>query len=319
MRKLFGLVLIFCMMLTVSAQDEDITTAQDLADENGQFVMVDDVELYYVTEGDNSNPAVILIHGFGGSTFTWRDNISVIADAGYYVVALDLPPFGLSDKSAEISHTREAYADYVVGLMDSLAIERASIVGHSMGGGVTAYLAVTHPERVDKLVFVAGGVASEEMETTETDADASSPLGAFASLDLDPDGMVQIIENTLVPATFASLIESAYYDASIMTDEVIAGYARPIQIDGWANGFVAYWLTEDSDSITLDDFVEAIDVPVLIIWGEEDTWVPISMGFAMNDALDNTILITYPQVGHVPMEETVEAFNSDLIAFLEGN
>ena len=144
-----------------------------------------------------------------------------------------------------------------------------------------------------------------------------SPLAFLSNIDLESESAAFILEAALVPATFASIIETAYYDASIMTDEVVAGYARPIQIDGWAAGFIAYWLAEEEHPISLDDLVAVADMPVLIIWGEEDTWVSIEMGIAMDAALDNTTLVTYPNVGHLPMEENIEAFNADVIGFLD--
>ncbi|MEO1646268.1 MAG: hypothetical protein AAFR67_13840, partial [Chloroflexota bacterium] len=94
MKRIALIFALLWLMGVVGAQDDEVITPQDLADDNGAFAIVNGAEIYYVSEGDPSNPAVVMIHGFGGSTFTWRDNIGVIADAGYYAVALDLPPFG---------------------------------------------------------------------------------------------------------------------------------------------------------------------------------------------------------------------------------
>jgi len=321
MRKLVFLIVFFLSVSLVYAQD--YVSPEELADEDGYFAEIDGVSIYYIERGDSSNPAVILIHGFGGSTFTWRDNIDAIVDAGYYVIALDLPPFGLSDKNPDIGFSRWDYADYVAGLMDVLGIESATIVGHSMGGSTTAYFAVQYPERVDNLVFVAGGIFDASLtgsDDNEADGDSGgSPLAILSSIDLESDSAAFILERALVPATFASIIETAYYDASVMTDEVVAGYARPIQIEGWAEGFIAYWTTEEENPISLDELVEVADMPVLIMWGEEDTWVSIEMGYAMDDALSNSTMISYPEVGHLAMEENIEEFNQDVITFLDGN
>ncbi|MGB7341826.1 MAG: alpha/beta hydrolase [Phototrophicaceae bacterium] len=317
MRNLFWFILLAVIMsVPVSAQDE--ITLADLADEDGLFADINGASIYYIARGNPDDSAVMLIHGFGGSTFTWRDTIDVLVDAGYYVVAFDLPPFGLSDKSPELDYSRRAYADIVAGLMDELSIETATIVGHSMGGSTTAYFAVAYPERVDKLVFVAGGVfeASSANDNEDTASSGGSPLGFLSGIDLDSEQAVFIIETALIPATFASIIETAYFDSSIMTDEVVAGYARPILTDNWGAGFIAYLNAVDENPISMDDLVEAVDMPVLIMWGEEDTWVPIEMGLMMDEVLANSTLITYANVGHLPMEETVDAFNTDLIAFL---
>ena len=170
MRKILILMMIFCSDVLILAQG---VSPQDLADEDGQFAEINGASIYYIARGDVSDPAVILIHGFGGSTFTWRDNMDAIVEAGYYVVALDLPPFGLSDKNPEIGLSRRDYADYVAGLMDFLNIETASIAGHSMGGSTAAYFAVQYSERVDNLIFVAGGIFDAELvEDSEADGDS---------------------------------------------------------------------------------------------------------------------------------------------------
>ena len=319
MRKLVFLLLLLSVGM-VYGQSEYVSP-EELADEDGNFAEIDGVSIYYIERGDSNNPAVILIHGFGGSTFTWRDNIDAIVEAGYYVVALDLPPFGLSDKNPEIGFSRRDFADYVAGLMDELEIETATIVGHSMGGSTTAYFTVQYPERVDNLIFVAGGIFDASLTGSgdnEADGDSGgSPLAILSTIDLESDSAAFILEAALVPATFASIIETAYYDASIMTDEVVAGYARPIQIEGWAEGFIAYWTAEEENPISFDDLIEVADMPVLIIWGEEDTWVSIEMGYAMDEALTNSTMITYPEVGHLAMEENIEQFNQDIITFLD--
>lgn len=318
MRKIILVLLILLMSTIVSAQR--YLEPEALADADGQFADIEGVSLYYITRGDIDNPAIVLIHGFGGSTFTWRDNMDALVDAGYYVIALDLPPFGLSDKSPDIGYSHTDYADYVAGLMDSLELESATIVGHSMGGSVSSYFVVNYPERVDNLILVAGGVFEGTRNRSEEDEEMQdSPLGILGTIDLESESAATILRFSLVPATFASLIESAYYDASIMTDEVVAGYARPLQIENWTDGFIAYLLAEEANPITLDDVVEVADMPILIIWGEEDTWVPIAMGEAMISRFSNTEMVTYANVGHVPMEENIEQFNQDIIDFLANN
>lgn len=321
MRKIILTVLILLISISVSAQH--YVDPETLADEDGYFADIDGISIYYIARGDVNNPAVMLIHGFGGSTFTWRDNIDAFVEAGYYVVALDLPPFGLSDKNPDIGYSHEDYAGYVAGLMDTLDIESATIAGHSMGGSVTSYFVLNYPEQVDNLIFVAGGVfdrtqGSRDSED-ESETDGNSPLGILGTIDLESESAVNILRLSLVPATFASLIESAYFDSSIMTDEVIAGYARPLQIENWTEGFIAYLLADDAPAITLDEVTNVADMPILIIWGEEDTWVSIAMGHAMNDAFSDVEMVTYAEVGHVPMEENIETFNTDVIRFLDEN
>lgn len=320
MRYFILSIVVFIFCLSAAAQDNLYRTPQELADKNGQFADVEGVSIYYVAYGQPENPAVILIHGFGGSTFTWRNNIEVIADSGFYVLALDLPPFGLSDKRPELDYSQSWMADLVAGFLDELGIETATIVGHSMGGAVTAQFAVRHPERVDKLIFISGGIFDAEAQNAASpnEENESSPFAILASLDPESPFAVTAIRALLTPETFTNILRSAYYRKEVVTDDVTAGYQRPLQIENWAVGFLAFQQAEETAPILLPDLAAVSQsVPVLIIWGEEDTWVSLQMGEAMRATLSNVTFITYPETGHLPMEENTTQFNEDIIAFLQ--
>jgi pimeloyl-ACP methyl ester carboxylesterase len=319
MQKLIYMaLLVFVWCLPGLAQPPEFKTPQELADADGKFAEIAETTIYYVVRGDATHPAVILIHGFGGSTFTWRDNMDALVDAGYYVIALDLPPFGLSDKGADLPYTRSWMADTVAALMDELGVETATIVGHSMGGAVTAYFAVQYPERVDNLVFVAGGIFEAVASDTAQEDESASPFALLNSIDPTSPFAAILMRTLLTPEVFTDILSSAYHNQAVVTDEVAAGYQRPLQIEDWAVGFLAYQQAEDDTPVTLAELA-ATNLRTLIVWGAADTWVNIELGQAMNAALDDVQMITYPDVGHLPMEETPLTFNADLIAFLQGN
>jgi len=329
MRKFIALVLLLLSFTLTTAQDDNIPLPpQELADENGEFVTVDGVELYYIAQGEPENPAVMLLHGFGGSTFTWRDNIDALTDAGYYVVAFDRPPYGLADKNPELVYSPIFYADLTAGLMDALEITNAVMIGHSAGGGVIAHFAVNYADRVDGLVFVAGAVrppdADAEAESTpEADTDGGSPVGGLFEMAsaLDPENPLAttLVRNFVTPEIFVNLLSSAYGDDYVVTDEVAAGYARILRVEGWEAAFLNLFASGNPDDTPLDfETLRAIPAPVLIIWGEADTWVPLRAGRVLNRFFEDSTLITYPGIGHLPMEEAIDNFNADLITFLDG-
>lgn len=319
MKKTLRVIAVIAIILTIgtSMAQDDFKTPQELADPDGKFVMIDDVEIYYIAQGPEDGPVVILIHGFGGSTFTWRDNISVLADAGFYTIALDLPPFGLSDKNPGLDYTRSWMSDLVAGLMDELGIESATLLGHSMGGSVVAYFAVQHPQRVDKLVFVAGGIGyqmTENDQGSESNSQSESPLSLLGQIDPESPLAGPTLRLMLTPEVFTEILLSAYYRKEVVTDEVAEGYQRPLLTEDWPLGLLNFASAEELNPLTLDDLAESIIWPVLIIWGEQDPWVSIVMGEAMRDSLPNVTWITYPQAGHLPMEENTTQFNQDLLA-----
>jgi len=110
-------------------------------------------QLVHVEQAGSGEP-VVLLHGFGASTYSWRKVMPALAER-YRVVAIDLNGFGYTQrpKSRE-SYTREGQAKLVMDTLDALGIARAHLVGHSYGGGITLYLASRHPERFRSMVLV---------------------------------------------------------------------------------------------------------------------------------------------------------------------
>ncbi len=320
-----GLIL---LPLIVLAQSDPAAPrpAAELADPDGQFIEIDGISIYYIERGDPADPAVLLLHGFGGSTFTWRDNLDALAAAGFHVIAFDRPPYGLAAKSAELDYTPAYYVELTAGLMDAWDLNTAALVGHSAGGGVIAQFAATYPERVTALVLVAGAVALEadtntaELTPTEEAQPDASPLGslfgAVSALDPDSPFARTLVRTLLTPERFTDLLTSAYYDPTIVTDEVSAGYQRVLQVEGWEGAFLKLFTAPPQQSPLAVEELEALTIPTLLMWGAEDTWVPLTAGERLMELIPNAELITYPLVGHLPMEEAVEAFNTDLIAWL---
>ena len=117
-----------------------------------RFVRVGE-QLVHIEQAGAGEP-VVLLHGFGGSTYSWREVMPALARS-YRVVAIDLNGFGYTQrpKSRE-SYTREGQGKLVLAVLDALGIERAHIFGHSYGGGLTLYLASRHPERFRSMVLV---------------------------------------------------------------------------------------------------------------------------------------------------------------------
>lgn len=328
MKLKYVIPVVVILLLSVTlliAQNRQTFPAEQLADPDGQFIEVDGLSIYYLERGSPDDPAVILLHGFGGSTFTWRDNMDSLAEAGYRVIAFDRPPYGLSAKSTEIDYTNATYVAITIGVMDALTIDSAVLIGHSAGGGVIAQVAAAHPERVDGLVFVAGAVAvegenwMEQPESGEQDSAGSSPMGGFADIasGLDPDSPLAraAVRTLITPERFTDILQSAYYDPEIVTPEVAAGYQRPLQVIGWEGAFLKLFTTP---RLPEPLSVETLQwqIPTLLIWGREDTWVPLQAGERLSEVIPDAQLLIYDQTGHMPMEEQVTQFNADVIAWL---
>src|SRR5260370_42449022 len=115
--------------------------------EHSWFTTVAGVRVHYQEAGDENAPPMILIHGFISSNLVWNETFLSLARAGFRVIAPDLPGYGYSDKPSDGQYTIDAQAYAVVGLMDRLGIDQATIVGASYGGAVAATIALDYPER----------------------------------------------------------------------------------------------------------------------------------------------------------------------------
>src|ERR1700730_9529001 len=129
--------------------------------DHSRFAEVDGVGVHYQEAGNASDPAVVLIHGFSSSTLVWSRVFLRLAGAGFRVIALDLLGYGYSGKPRHGQYTIESQARMVVGLLETLGIERANIVGSSYGGAVAATCALDYPHRVRELVLV-GAVTNND-------------------------------------------------------------------------------------------------------------------------------------------------------------
>lgn len=325
--KLLVIFIIFALASTVYAQTETVPP-ETFADEDGQFLDVNEATLYVIDRGETDAPAVMLLHGFGGSTFSWRYTIEPLVEAGYRVIAFDRPPYGLADKGTDIDYSSENYVELTAGLMDALDIESATLVGHSAGGGVITNFWLTYPERVDALVLVAGAVRTENVETFAPETEASEPeQSVFAPLfnivaRLDPDAPAarQLVERLVTPEMIEGIVYGNYYDESLVTQEVLDGYTQSVRVDNWQGAFLKLLSTPEGITGERDySALAEIDIPVLIMWGEEDAVVPYYVGQALHVYMPESELITYPLTGHLPMEEARDDFNADLVGFLNDN
>jgi pimeloyl-ACP methyl ester carboxylesterase len=276
-----------------------------LADPNGAFIEIDGETLYYV-HAPGSGETVVLIHGFGGSTVTWASLVPALAAAGYDVYAIDLLGFGLSEKGWRYDYSHAAQARRVVQFMDARGIDRADIVGHSMGGDVAAYIALNYPERVNRLVLVSAAilVGDTRLSVPQFVLDVSF-LRQWARL---------VMRHVLAPE-FEGLLLGASYDDAMITPEIEAGYRRALNTPDWDLGLLG--IMRDMNRSTLPAPLSDIQAPTLILWGTEDTWVSPQDGVRLEQMIPDATRVELARAGHLPMHEVPEAFNAELVAFLD--
>jgi len=278
-----------------------------------RVITVSGLETVVAEAGDAADPALVLVHGFGGSTFGWRSVMEPLAAQGWHVVALDLPGFGLSEKTWSRSYAHEDQARFVLATMDALHIEHAVVVGHSMGGNVVAWMRELAPARID-------GVALIDAAIVEPGAASGAPgAGASTATILAVPQVRRIgriaLRSLFSDALFGELLSSAFAVKSVATPTTIAGYAASSHLENWDLALLGIVRDGAANALPrpisaiLGDAGGGVDVPpMLILWGAEDSWVPLDRGAALHAALPQADYVVLPGLGHVPFEEDPAGF-----------
>lgn len=287
----------------------DTVPPQDLADPDSHFIAVNGLQIHYKTAGAGQ-PAIVLLHGFGASVFSWREVMEPLAALGT-VVAYDRPAFGLTERPLTWEedanpYTPEAQVELVVGLIDVLRLNSVILVGNSAGGAVAVQTALEHPERLEALVLVspaiyegggAPGWIRPLLNTPQLDR-----IGPLLARQISQRG--------------DALLESAWYAPSAITPDIRAGYRRSLQADNWDR---ALWeLTKASRRPGLTDHLQNIRMSALVVTGDDDRIVPADRSVRLAGELPNAELVVIPNCGHVPQEECPDPFLDAVINYIDG-
>ncbi|HXZ29542.1 MAG TPA: alpha/beta fold hydrolase, partial [Dehalococcoidia bacterium] len=162
MLALLFVVCVLPYLIPLGEPQADISP-DELVSEHGRFLDIDGVRIYVEEQNpESSQAAIVFIHGFGGSTFSWRHNVPFFASQGYRVVSLDMKGFGLSYKDFASDYSHPAQARLLADVLARMGVNQAYLVGHSMGTSVMLYFAHLYPEKVLGLISVDGAVSLHE-------------------------------------------------------------------------------------------------------------------------------------------------------------
>jgi pimeloyl-ACP methyl ester carboxylesterase len=259
----------------------------------GRLVDLDGETVHYVDHG--SGPPVVLIHGFGGHTYSYR---SLIPDLSrdHRVVALDLLGFGYSERVPDADYSHEAQAGRVLRLMDALGIQKACVVGHSMGGEVAMRVAADAPGRVQRLALVAS-VSGDRLPT------------------LPPTPLLRAFLPFLSRFLGKRMFRRAFFDESKATEEVWQEYHRPATIRGSMDGL--YNILKHTRRDPPISFA-SITAPVLLMSAEHERIIPGWMSRRLSERFSAAEHVVIGDAGHVLLEERPAECNAVLRRFLDG-
>ena len=251
-------------------------------------------KIHYVEAG--SGPNVILLHGLGGDSSNWAQTVPALASR-YHVWVPDQIGFGASDKPL-IDYRVATLVDFLEGFCKKVGIDKAAVVGNSLGGWAAVDFTLAHPGRVAKLVLV------------------DSAGYSFAKSEVKPTRQMLAVLNPSTVEAAKAVLNLILANKALVNDTsaemLFAEHLR--KNDG-------YTIDQFLDSIfrgedVIDGKLGAVTVPTLVLWGREDHLVPLVSGEQFAKDIAGAKLTVLDGCGHVPQMECAKAFNAALIEFL---
>jgi pimeloyl-ACP methyl ester carboxylesterase len=225
----------------------------------GSFVQIGKLKIHVWEMGDGY--PVVLIHGFTGTAYDWRFNITTLAKQ-FWVHAFDLPGFGYSEKPLDFKYNADGYSDFVHSFLDSRGIDKAVLAGNSLGGHVALNTCARYPDRVSGLVLIDSGGYPESKSFLLFNLMKTPILGNLMMQFISPSTIGQALRKNIL------------YDASFATDDVITDYYNVYRTANARKIPPVVVKNMTADEIRTPETVKNIKCPTLIIWGEQDKIIP---------------------------------------------
>lgn len=266
--------------------------------------------LHVEVHGSDAGSGVtfVLLHGYGGSTFSWRTWWPTLARRGRTVL-VDLKGFGASPKPDDPRYAPDDHAELVLGVIHQLGLRRVVLVGHSMGGGVALLVALRlldeGEDRLAGLVLVAAAAYRQR-------------LPPFVSLARRPRLSTALLRWLGAPFVAAQVLRTIVYDRSTITRAQVAGYARPLAEPGAHRALIRtalHIVPENLEAVTAR--YRDLEVPALVLWGRHDPVVPLHVGRRLAASLPQARMVVLERCAHLPAEEHPDASLRAVTAFLD--
>jgi pimeloyl-ACP methyl ester carboxylesterase len=297
------IVLACSVALTVAGCSAQNDAAPPEADPMKQ-VSVEGINISYLEEGEGT--PIVLVHGIPTSSYLWRDMIKELSAHGR-VVAPDLPGFGLSDPPPNGDYSISSYARLLGSFLDALSIERGTLICHDFGGPITLTYALQHPENYERLVI----------------------LDTFLHTDLPDWGILYKLARIWpIGEAFMGLggrsiarsgLEAGVVDKSRITEDVLRHYYMPEGTPDKLNDTYLGTLRIDylEDLKFIEKNLTTIDKPTLIVWGENDAFLPLSLGERIHGDIAGSKMKTIPGCGHFVQEDQPGKVTKMIVGFLD--
>jgi pimeloyl-ACP methyl ester carboxylesterase len=278
------------------------------SDENSFFLKVDGVNVHVKVRGEGE--PIFLIHGSFSSLHTWEAWENELSPF-FMTISMDLPGHGLTGPDLQKRYGIEDYSKLVFGIADQLDLREFHVAGNSMGGGVALKMASDQPDRILTLNLIDSSGARPKTRTDSAQSKSYNSGAWIFKVAQNP-----IFNKLLLKCTpkfvFGLNLKQVFYDDSRITDEMLTRYYELLRMEGNRQATLDRLTTRKPYEV---DF-EKLNMPVLIMWGKHDAWIPLSNGESLAEAIPGSKLKVFEDAGHVPMEEIPTETASEYLSFL---
>lgn len=248
---------------------------------------------------------IVLLHGFGTSSFLWRNIAPEIALANRTAFAIDMFGYGESDRPFDADFGIAAQAELVDRALTALRLPKATVVGVDLGGAVALRLASSRPERVERLLLI-NPIALDEI-----------PAGDITELQRNTARFAFRASRGILGAApiLGEVLRRSVADDAHMPDKLIARYLAPYVGEEGLNHLLLLARSIDDEDMA-DAELGSLPQPALILWGDQDPWVGPRFPDRLADAIPGSRLVRLPGVGRLVPEEAPETVVSVLLEFI---
>ena len=270
-----------------------------------QTVQIKGHTIFYIVKGEGE--PLILIHGYGAGMWVWEKQIDFLSQF-YRVYVLDLIGHGFSDRP-KIPYTPEAYIHFFKDFMDGVGIEKAILIGNSMGGGIAWAMAALFPERVNSLILI-NCVPPDVLDQVRNESFRT--LVAIKDIPLLP----YLVIASRSKRSIKWILQECVSDIKLITPEILSRQYQLSKIRGTT--WVLYSTFKNAkEAPKLKDYLSRIYQPTLLLWGGRDLIFPTSVGEGLHRAIEVSKFQMIEKAGHIPMWETPELVNEAILSFLK--
>ena len=289
MRKILSIIFLILSLIVLAkisiSKDKSFEELKPLYfNSSSHFMELDSRKIHFRDEG--SGYPIVLIHGTGASLHTWDSWTKELTKTNR-VIRLDLPAFGLTGKDRFKRYSAEDYVSLLNDFLKKLEVKEFHLAGNSLGGLVAWLYTSEYDEKINKLLLL-------------------NPIG-FSSkrapfvIQLARTPLLNLFLRYFTPRLFIEKnLKEVYYDNSLITEETISRYYDLTLFEGNRSAFI------DRANINHEDYslkLQDIKTPTLILWGENDEWIPVENSSKFKNAIKNSKVVIMPKTGHIPMEE----------------